>query len=107
MKKILIPMLFSIAITGCQKEYAENPNSKTRFETSDALIGTYLDKLDSTSTSLEEKTQIACKDYPNEYKKNYMPALLVLSPDYTETELLKDLDTALDYYKSNLNIKCE
>lgn len=106
MKNILIPILFTITISGCQKEYDENPNTKNRFETSDAIIGAYLAKLDSTSTSLEEKTQIACKDYPNEYKKNYMPTLLELSPDYTETKLLKDLDTALNYYKEKDHIKC-
>lgn len=33
------------------------------------MIRAYLDKLDSTSTSLEEKTQIVCKDYSNRYKK--------------------------------------
>lgn len=70
------------------------------------MIRAYLDKLDSTSTSLEEKTQIVCKDYSNRYKKNYMTTLLELSPDYTETKLLKNLDTALNYYKEKYHIKC-
>ena len=35
-----------------------------------------------------------------------MTTLLELSPDYTETKLLKNLDTALNYYKEKYHIKC-
>ncbi|GAA5184429.1 hypothetical protein GCM10023345_15040 [Acinetobacter kookii] len=119
MKQIttLIPLLFSLALIGCQKQPEEvttaatgktNLVAKAEFEKSDAIINTYLDKLDNAETPQAERTQILCKDYPTEYKTNYMPALLKLSPtEYTRAQLLKDLDIALDYYKKKDNIECQ
>lgn len=112
--KLLTTLLLTIAITGCQKQPEEaaaaaeiDPAAKAQFEKSDAIINTYLDKLDSAETSQAERTQILCKDYPTEYKTNYMPALLKLSPtEYTRAKLLTDLDIALDYYKKKDNIQC-
>ncbi|MGC3818611.1 hypothetical protein [Acinetobacter sp. G11] len=117
MKKVLFTiLLLTLAITGCQKQPEQttpsdpgktNPVAKAQFEKSDAIINTYLDKLDSAETPQTERTQILCKDYPAEYKTNYMPALLKLSPtEYTRAQLLKDLDIALDYYKKKDNIQC-
>ena len=112
--KIFTTLLLSLAITGCQKEPSQSastgipdPVAKAQFEKSDAIINTYLDKLDSAETPQAERTQILCKDYPTEYKTNYMPALLNLSPtEYTRVQLLKDLDIALDYYKKKDNVQC-
>lgn len=113
--KIFTALLLVLFITGCQKQpdqSASNPSTtdpmeKEQFEKSDTIIATYLDKLDSTKTSHEERIQILCKDYPTEYKTNYMPTLLKLSPaEYTEAKLLKDLDLALNYYKEKDNIHC-
>ncbi|AYA04604.1 hypothetical protein BEN74_18645 [Acinetobacter sp. WCHAc010034] len=113
MKKItLIPLLLTLFFTGCQKQQAEDAKTDpaaitTQFEKSDAVIGAYLDKLESLETYKEEKTQILCKDYPAEYKTKYIPALLVLSPgEYTEANLLADLKSVLDYYKNKSAIKC-
>ena len=112
MKKIILTtLLLSLAITGCQKQQAEDTKSNdsvtTQFEKSDAVIGKYLDQLDDPNTAQDTRIQILCKDYPQEYKTNYMPALLKLSPtDYTEEKLLKDLEIALDYYKDNFKIEC-
>lgn len=112
MKKIILTtLLLSLAITGCQKQQAEdtkaNDSVTAQFEKSDAIIGSYLDKLDNQEASIEDKKQILCKDYPSEYKANYMPALLALSPnEYTETKLLADLESALNYYKNKFSIKC-
>lgn len=112
MKKImLIPLLLTLFFTGCQKQQAEDaktdPAIAAQFEKSDAVIGAYLDKLESLETPKEEKTQILCKDYPAEYKTKYIPALLVLSPaEYTEANLLADLKSALDSYKNKFAIKC-
>jgi len=112
MKKItLSALLLTLFFAGCQKQQAEeaksDPAITAQFEKSDAVIGTYLDKLESLETPHEEKTQILCKDYPAEYKTKYMPALLVLSPgEYTEASLLADLKSALDYYKNKFSIKC-
>lgn len=112
--KIFTTLLLTLSITGCQKQPEEaaisqnpDPLTKVQFEKSDAIINTYLDKLDSAETPQAERTQILCKDYPTEYKTNYMPALLRLSPtEYTREKLLKDLDIALDYYKKKDNIQC-
>lgn len=112
--KILTTLLLAIAITGCQKEPDQSastgipdPVAKAQFEKSDAIINTYLDKLDSAETLQAERIQILCKDYPTEYKTNYIPALLKLSPtEYTRAQLLKDLDIALDYYKKKDNVQC-
>ena len=112
--QILSALLLTISITGCQKQPEDtktsngaDPVTKAQFEKSDAIISTYLDKLDSTKTPPAERTQILCKDYPTEYKTNYIPALLKLSPtEYTRAQLLKDLDIALDYYKKKDNVQC-
>ncbi|WP_180113471.1 hypothetical protein [Acinetobacter sp. YH12073] len=112
--KILTPLLLTLAITGCQKQPEDNktskaadPVAKAQFEKSDGIINKYLDQLESPNTTIEEKTRILCKDYPDEYKTNYMPALLRLAAkDYTRSQLLKDLDIALDYYKKKDNVQC-
>jgi len=50
--RILITLLMSLAISGCQKQQAENSaeaaaNIKAQFEQSDNQLSAYLDKLDS------------------------------------------------------------
>ena len=114
MKKIIFTsLLLSLAITGCQKQEPEPAQSTDRekataqFTKSDAIISNYLDKLDNPNTPKAEQISIICKDYPHEYKTNYTPALLKLQPNaYTEAQLLKDLDIALNYYKEKLSITC-
>lgn len=110
-KRILTTLLLSVLIIGCQKQQAEDPkenNTATaQFEKSDTVIGKYLDRLDDPNTAQDARIQILCKDYPAEYKTNYMSALLKLQPnEYTEAKLLADLESALDYYKKKLVIKC-
>ncbi|WP_288421567.1 hypothetical protein [uncultured Acinetobacter sp.] len=107
MKHILLILLFAM-LAGCDKSSVVESkiDHNAQLEKSDTLIGTYLDKLDSTNTPLKEKEKILCESYPNEYKQNYMPALLATSKDYTEDKLLSDLKAATDYYKEKLGIKC-
>ena len=112
--KLLATTLFLIALTGCDKqaeplptEQSDNPTTTAQFEQSDEKISKYLDQLDDPNTTQDARTQILCKDYPTEYKTNYMPSLMKLSPgEYTESKLIKDLDIALDYYKKKDNIQC-
>lgn len=111
--KLLTTILLLITFTGCNKqpepasEPSNDPTITAQFEQSDEKIGKYLDQLDDPNTIQDARIQILCKDYPTEYKENYMPALLKLSPtDYTETKLLKELDIALNYYKEKNNIRC-
>lgn len=111
--KILTTTLFLITLTGCDKQSESptsepsNPTITAQFEQSDEKIGKYLDQLDDPNTPQDTRIQILCRDYPAEYKKNYMPALLKLSPtEYSEVKLLKELEIALDYYKNSYEIKC-
>lgn len=104
MKKIIFTTLLALTITGCNR-----PSEQTisDFEASDEKISKYLDQLDDPNTSTDQKKKILCTDYPLEYKENYMPNLLKISPqDYTKEKLLADLDTALNYYKEKENIRC-
>lgn len=110
--KIRIILAMMMVIAGCQKQQDE-PSTKDayqlskQFEKSDAIIGSYLDKLDNPKTSREEKTQILCKDYPAEYKNNYIPALLRSENNhYKQDMLLIDLKLVLDFYKAKENIQC-
>ena len=115
--KNLITTLFLIILTGCnnQSKINEESNSEeadssianVKFEKSDKRISKYLDQLDDPNTTQKVRIQILCKDYPAEYKNNYMSALIKHKPDdYTEEKLLNDLDSALDYYKKKDNIQC-
>lgn len=107
MKHILLVFLVGI-MAGCEESSVVESkiDYKAQFEKSDALIGTYLDKLDAPNTPPKVKEKILCESYPSEYKYKYMPALLATSKDYTEDKLLSDLKAATDYYKEKLGIKC-
>lgn len=115
--RLLATTLFVITLTGCdnQTKVTEVSNSdetdssiaNAQFEKSDNRISKFLDRLDDPNTSQDARIQILCKDYPAEYKNNYMLSLMKLSPgEYTEGKLMKDLDIALDYYKKKDNIQC-
>lgn len=112
--KILITTLLLISLTGCDKQpeqavasESHNTAVAAKFEQSDKKIGGFLDQLDNPETPQEARTQILCKDYPAEYKNEYMPALLQLeSHSYTQGKLLAELKSALDYYKNKFEIDC-
>lgn len=112
MKKItLTTLLLSLTITGCQKEPEVSPEDQSKlsaqFEKSDATISAFFDKLDSPTTPIAEKKQIACTDFPAEYKNNYIPAMLRSKDNtYSQEKLLSDMDLALDYYKKKDSIQC-
>ncbi len=108
--KILTMMLCVALLSACTKQAeSEAPqiDYKAQFEESDRKIGEFLDQLDNPNTPQEVKVKILCHDYPDVYKKQYMPALIKVSPKpYTEEKLLSDLKSATDYYKGTLGIKC-
>lgn len=114
MKIIIFATTLLITLAGCDQqteqtipESSTNPTIIAQFEQSDEKIGKYLDQLDDPNTTQDARIQILCKDYPTEYKTNYMPALLKLSPtEYSEVKLLKELEIALDYYKNSYEINC-
>ncbi len=111
--KNLTIAIFFVTLTGCDKPpkptitESSSPTITAQFEQSDERIGHFLDRLEDPNTSQDARIQILCKDYPTEYKENYMPTLLKLSPKiYTKTELQSDLNYVLDSYKADFNIKC-
>ncbi|EHU1602030.1 hypothetical protein ACIN5162_2306 [Acinetobacter baumannii OIFC0162] len=108
--KFLTIMLCVALLSACTKQAeSEAPqiDYKAQFEESDRKIGEFLDQLDNPNTPQEVKVKILCYDYPEVYKKQYMPALIEVSPKpYTEEKLLSDLKSATDYYKGTLGIKC-
>lgn len=111
MKRItLTTLLLSLAFTGCEKQLSEDIDPITTtaaLENSDNILSKYIEKLDSEFTTQEVRVKILCRDYPHEYKNNYMPNLLKLSPgEYSETVLLADMDLVLDHYKQTSNIQC-
>ena len=111
--KIFITTLFLISLTGCEKSKptTSEPSSDTtitaQFEQSNDKIHQFIDQLDDPDTPQDVRIQILYKDYSTEYKTNYMPSLMKLSPgEYTEGKLINDLDIALGYYKKKDNIQC-
>ena len=111
--KIFITTLFLISLTGCEKSKptTSEPTSDTtitaQFEQSNDKIHQFIDQLDDPDTPQDVRIQILYKDYSTEYKTNYLPSLMKLSPgEYTEGKLINDLDIALGYYKKKDNIQC-
>lgn len=112
--KILPALLFSLLITGCQKQPepktdldpAQDQAAVMAFEQADKKIGEFLNQLDSVSTTQDVRTKILCQDYPTVYKKELMPALMKLAPDYTEQKLLSELNFILNHYKKKSGVEC-
>ena len=109
--KLITTILLSLTITGCQKKPEASPETESKLssqlEKSDAAMTAFFDRLDSPTTPIAEKKQIACIDFPAEYKNNYMPAILLSEGNtFTKEKLLLDMDIALDYYKKKDSIQC-
>ncbi len=118
--KIVLVICLTLGLAACQKPNEEissaeaattqdntSSSAQIAFTQSDEKIGHYLDQLDAPNISIDDKTKILCQDYPNEYKKHYMPAMLQLaSQDYTQEKMLNDLQISIDYYREKLNIRC-
>ena len=115
--QIFSVLCLTLGLAACQKpteevSAAEATSTQTdatqaAFAQSDEKIGHFLDQLDAANTSTQEKTQILCQDYPQEYKNHYMPAMLKLAAqDYTQEKMLNDLQISIDYYSEKLNITC-
>lgn len=115
--KVMIFVLLLTILAGCEKPLrlvedfestdADSVIAEVQLKHSNKKIIRFVDQLYDPNTPKDVRTQILCKAYPDEYKKNYMPALLRLSPEENmKSELLKDLESALGYYKIHFKIKC-
>ncbi|MDC5121257.1 hypothetical protein NRA16_04870 [Acinetobacter baumannii] len=103
-------LLISLSFVGCTKQ-AETiplpPSVEEQYLTSNQEIGKMLDALNNHDVPIDEKREILCKTYPEVYKKQYMPALLKLSPNvYTKETLLRDYEAVISFYKKAWSIHC-
>ncbi len=83
------------------------PSVEEQYLTSNQEIGKMLDALNNHDVPIDEKREILCKTYPEVYKKQYMPALLMLSPNvYTKETLLRDYEAVISFYKKTFVVNC-
>ncbi|GLG82212.1 hypothetical protein [Acinetobacter calcoaceticus] len=99
-----------VVLVSCTKQAESktlSPSVEAQFMSADKEIGKMLDYLENRDISLQQKREILCNTYPEVYKKQYMPALLKLSPDqYTEEILLRDLEAVISFYEKAFVINC-
>lgn len=107
MKKLILICLTTMII-GCQKQPEQTDmTASTQFEKADQKITEFLDLLDNPNADKADQTRVLCVEYPKVYEQEYMPALLQLTEEESQENLLKDLKISIDYYKEKLGIQCE
>ncbi|MFK7275251.1 hypothetical protein [Acinetobacter baumannii] len=103
-------LLISLSFVGCTKQAETKPlphSVEEQFINASQQIDTMLDALENREVALNVKRGILCKDYPEVYKKQYMPALLMLSPKiYTKETLLRDYEAVISFYKKTFVVNC-
>jgi len=110
--KLLYTLGFSIslvALVSCTKQVENRalpPSVEAQFMSADKVIGKMLGDLNNRDIPLQRKQEILCNTYPEVYKKQYMPALLKLSPNYTEEILLRDFEAVISFYEKAFVINC-
>ncbi|MDO7374832.1 hypothetical protein Q5X37_17825 [Acinetobacter baumannii] len=114
---MLEKLLYSLGLTislavlvSCSKQDKIKPlppSVEEQYLTSNQEIGKMFDALNNHDVPIDEKREILCKTYPEVYKKQYMPALLKLSPNvYTKETLLRDYEAVISFYKKAWSIHC-
>ncbi|MDC4629467.1 hypothetical protein OHV72_07775 [Acinetobacter baumannii] len=113
LKKLLYTLGLTISLVllvSCTKQDETNqlPHSvEEQFMQASQQIDTMLNALDNREVALNIKRDILCKSYPEVYKKQYMPALLKLSPKvYTKETLLRDYEAVISFYKKTFVVNC-
>lgn len=113
LEKLLYALGLSISLVvlvSCTKHEENKPLSPSvvaQFKSGDQQIGKMLDDLNNQNVPLDRKREILCNTYPEVYKKQYMPALLKLSPNlYTEEILLRDFEAVISFYEKAFVINC-
>ena len=107
---MLEKLLYSLGLTislvvlvSCSKQDKIKPlppSVEEQFINASQQIDTMLNALENREVALNIKRDILCKTYPEVYKKQYMPALLKLSPNvYTKETLLRDYEAVISFYK--------
>ncbi|HCU1936003.1 hypothetical protein KWD61_17100 [Acinetobacter baumannii] len=97
---------FFAVLVSCTKQVENKslpPSVEAQFISADKM----LDDLENRDIPLQWKREILCNTYPEVYKKQYMPALLKLSPNvYKEETLLRDFEAVISFYKKAFVISC-
>ncbi|HCQ9879228.1 TPA: hypothetical protein OMQ62_002907 [Acinetobacter baumannii] len=99
-----------VLLVSCSKQDEIKPlphSVEEQFINASQQIDTMLNALENQEVALNIKRDILCKSYPEVYKKQYMPALLRLSPNvYTKETLLRDYEAVISFYKKAWSIHC-
>ncbi|MDV7561932.1 hypothetical protein R4607_03555 [Acinetobacter baumannii] len=99
-----------VLLVSCTKQDETKPlppSVEEQFMQSSQQINMMLDAIENPEVALNVKREILCKTYPEVYKKQYMPALLMLSPNvYTKETLLRDYDAVISFYKKTFVVNC-
>ncbi|MDC4459908.1 hypothetical protein NQ653_01160 [Acinetobacter baumannii] len=114
---MLVKLLYTLGLTislvilfSCFKQAETKPlppSVEEQFIKASQQIDTMLKALENREVSLSQKREILCKTYPEVYKKQYMPALLKLSPNvYTKETLLRDYEAVISFYKKTFVVNC-
>lgn len=113
LEKLLYTLGLSISLlvlVSCTKEVENKalpPSVESQFMSADKEIGKMLDEINNQNVPLDRKREILCNTYPEVYKKQYMPALLKLSPnDYNEQTLTRDFEAVISFYKKTFVVNC-
>ncbi|EXI34907.1 hypothetical protein J647_3778 [Acinetobacter baumannii 846928] len=114
---MLEKLLYSLGLTislavlvSCSKQDKIKPlppSVEEQFMQSSQQINKMLDALENREVALNVKREILCNAYPEVYKKQYLPALLKLSPNvYTKETLLRDYEAVISFYKKTFVVNC-
>ncbi|EPQ3875566.1 hypothetical protein LHN13_003656 [Acinetobacter baumannii] len=99
-----------VLLVSCTKQDETKPlppSVEEQFMQSSQQINMMLDAIENREVALNIKRDILCKTYPEVYKKQYMPALLKLSPNvYSKETLLRDYEAVISFYKKAWSIHC-
>ncbi|WP_151817551.1 hypothetical protein [Acinetobacter oleivorans] len=102
--------IFLVVLVSCTKQVENKslpPSVEMQFKSADQQIGKMLDDLNNQNVPLQRKREILCDTYPEVYKKQYIPALLKLSPNvYKEETLLRDFEAVMSFYKKTFVVNC-
>lgn len=102
-----ISLAVLVSCTKQAESKAQPPSVEAQFMSADQQIGKMLDDLNNQNVPLQRKREILCKTYLDVYKKQYMPALLKLSPKvYKEETLIRDLEAVISFYKKTFVVNC-
>lgn len=93
-------------LSACQRSDDET-KVNLEFNEADKKITEYLDILNDPNSNIEVKSKILCKNLPQIYEYEYIPALMKSVPNtYSTNQLLLEQKNMVNYYREKLMIAC-